>query len=83
MIACLALALLVLPAAAVVNVINQGDDVFIGEQGLDVSAATAGFNIAWFASGTNPNTDLPNSVITVGDATNFYIAPSNFVGKDL
>jgi len=31
MIACLALALLVLPAAAVVNVINQGDDVFIGE----------------------------------------------------
>ncbi len=81
MIACLALALLVLPASAVVNVINQGDDVFIGEQGLNVANATAGFNIAWFASGTNPNTDVPNSVITVGDATNFYIAPSNFVGK--
>jgi len=82
LIACMALALLILPAAAVVNVINQGDDVFIGEQNLDVTAAVAGNpKIAWFASGTNPNTDVPNSVIDVGSATAFYIAPASFVGK--
>jgi PGF-CTERM protein len=82
LVAFIALALLVLPAAAVVNVIAQGGDVFIGEQGLNVTAATGGFTqIAWFASGTNPNTDVPNSVISVGDANSFYIAPSNFVGK--
>ncbi len=82
LIACMALALLILPAAAVVNVINQGDDVFIGEQNLNVTAAVAGNpKIAWFASGTNPNTDVPNSVIDVGSATAFYIAPASFVGK--
>ncbi len=37
---------------------------FIGEQNLNVTAAVAGNpKIAWFASGTNPNTDVPNSVI--------------------
>ncbi|MBP1929079.1 hypothetical protein J2741_001626 [Methanolinea mesophila] len=69
-------------ASASVNIIMQGDDVFIGEQDLDITGATGGFSqLAWFASGTNPNADTPNYVIPVGDSTHFYIAPSTFVGR--
>ena len=61
LIALIALAMLILPAYAVKNVIPLGGDVFIGEQGLNVTACVASnANIAWFASGTNPNTDSPN-----------------------
>jgi hypothetical protein len=73
---------LVVPGTAVVNVIAQGGDVFIGEQGLDVSAATGGYaQMAWFAAGTNPDVDTPDFLISVGDPRNFYVAPVNFVGK--
>lgn len=82
LIALVALAALILPAAAVNNQIPLAGDVFIGEQGLNVSACVASnANIAWFASGTNPNTDAPNYQFNVGDATNFYVAPSIFVGR--
>ena len=82
LISLIALALLILPASAANNVVAPGRDVFIGEQGLDVSAAVAsGTTIAWFASGTNPATDAPNYQINVGDATNFYVSPADFVGR--
>ena len=82
LISLIALAMLILPASAANNVIAAGGDVFIGEQNLDVSAAVAsGSTIAWFASGTNPATDAPNYQINVGDATNFYVAPADFVGR--
>jgi PGF-CTERM protein len=82
LIALVALGMLILPASAAKNVIAQGGDVFIGEQGLDVSGFLASnSNIAWFASGTNPNTDAPNYQLNIGDATNFYVAPSIFVGR--
>lgn len=82
LIAFVALAVLILPASAANNVIPLGGDVFIGEQGLDVSACVASnANIAWFASGTNPNTDAPNYQLNVGDATTFYVSPSIFVGR--
>ena len=43
--------MLVLPASAVLNHIAQGGDVFIGEEGLDITAAVGGFSqIAWFGS---------------------------------
>jgi len=82
LIAVVALAMLILPASAAVNQITQGGDVFIGEEGLDVSAAVGAFNqVAWFASGTNPSTDTPNAVIAVGNPASFYVAPADFVGK--
>jgi len=50
-IALIAFAMLVLPASAVLNHIAQGGDVFIGEEGLDITAAVGGFSqIAWFGS---------------------------------
>ena len=54
----------ILPASAAINQIAQGGDVFIGEEGLDVTDAMGDFaNVAWFASGTNPNTDTPNYIV--------------------
>jgi len=77
-----ALVMLILPASAVVNQIAQGGDVFIGEEGLNVSAAVGGYtNIAWFASGTNPSTDTPNYIVAVTTPTSFYAAPANLVGR--
>jgi PGF-CTERM protein len=82
LIALVALAMLILPASAAKNVIAAGGDVFIGEQGLDITACAApGSQIAWFASGTNPSTDAPNYQINVGDVTSFYVAPATFVGR--
>lgn len=82
LIAVVALAMLILPASAGLTQINRGGDVFIGEEGLDVSAAVGTFSqVAWFAPGTNPSTDTPNAVIAVGKPTSFYVAPADFVGK--
>ena len=62
--------------------INQGGDVFIGEEGLNVTDAVGGFaNIAWFASGTNPNTDPPNYIVTVGNLASFSVAPEYYIEK--
>ena len=78
------LALLVLPAMSVpvIPSVPQGGDVFIGEQGLDVSAAIGNATaVAWWQSGTNPSTDVPNKMIQVSNPADFYVAPSDFVGK--
>jgi len=83
LIALLVLAVMVLPgSAAVIKNIAQGGDVFIGEEGLNVANATGGFTqIAWFASGNDPQTSTPDSVINVGTASSFYCSPADFVGK--
>jgi len=77
-----ALVMLILPASAAINQIAQGGDVFIGEEGLNVTDAVGGFaNVAWFASGTNPNTDTPNYIVAVGNPASFYVAPADSVGR--
>jgi hypothetical protein len=81
LIALVALVMLILPASAAVNQIGAGGDVFIGEENLDVTAAVTAANIAWFASGTNPNTDTPNYIVAVGNPASFYVAPADFVGR--
>jgi len=82
LIALVALAMLILPASAALNQIAQGGDVFIGEEGLDVTIAVGGSpQIAWFASGTVPATDTPNFIIAVGTPTSFYVAPADYIGR--
>jgi hypothetical protein len=78
----IALAILVLPASADINVIAQGGDVFIGEEGLNVNATLGGFpNIAWFRPGATPSIDTPDYSIAVGNPLSFYVAPADFVGR--
>jgi PGF-CTERM protein len=72
--------LLVMPGAAVINVISAGNTVFVGEEGLDVSVAVpAGYHqIAWFSPGSDPSTEAPSQIQTIGNLFNFYISPSVF-----
>jgi Domain of unknown function (DUF3821)/Peptidase C13 family len=75
---------LLMPAvsASTRTYIFTGADVFIGEQGLDISNAMYGGDtqIAWWASGSNPMTDAPGKIVTIANPLNFYVAPSDFVG---
>jgi hypothetical protein len=76
------LSLMMVPAGAVTNIISPGDQVFIGEEGLNITAAVPeGFNqIAWFSPGSSPETDTPAMILTVGSKQNFYVQPSQFKG---
>ena len=82
LIACLIFAM---PASAAVNKISQGQDVFIGEQGLDISAAvgtTGAAQIAFWNAGDSL-IDEPATVLSVTDARSFYVSPSSFAASRL
>lgn len=69
-------------AESKLSVIPQGGDVFLGEEGLDVSLFLKnGDTIAWF----NPTSDQiltqPAATITIDNAKKFFIDPSQFTGK--
>ncbi|MDD1718644.1 MAG: DUF3821 domain-containing protein [Methanoregulaceae archaeon] len=76
-----AVALIAPPVSAVVNIISPGDVVFIGEEGLNVTAAVPrGYTqIAWFAPGSRPSFDVPTTVLTIGDKSAYYISPAEFL----
>jgi PGF-CTERM protein len=77
-----ACAFIALPATAAVNKISQGGDVFLGEKGLDVSAAVGNAKqIAWWQPGTNSETEQPADIETITDAKTFYISPDIFNGR--
>jgi hypothetical protein len=80
LLAILPLVLLILPAGGVTTIISPGDQVFIGEEGLDVTAAVPGTasQIAWFSPGSNPETDVPAMIIPVGNKHDFYVSPVQF-----
>ena len=82
LIAVVVLAALMLPAsAATIPVIPAGGDVFIGEEGLDITAGLAGApQIAYWAPGSS-TADQPDSTVSVGTPTSFYVSPQLFVGK--
>jgi hypothetical protein len=72
--------LLVLPAMAAVTTISQGNTVFIGEEGLDVSSAVGVDNqIGWWASGAPVSTASPDSTFSFGGSkTSFAVTPTTF-----
>ena len=76
----LCLCVFVIPAmAGAYTTIPQGSTVFIGEQGLDVSAAVGSDPaIGWWASGAAIATSSPDDQIQVPTPSNFYISSSAF-----
>jgi len=76
----IALGFIILPVGGATNVISPGDQVFIGEEGLDISSALpADVNqIAWFSPGSNIRADSPALVRTIGSRQNFFVSPSQF-----
>jgi hypothetical protein len=79
---CLCLAAVTGLAAAASNTIPPSGTVFIGEQGLDISATgvAANTNIVWYGtSGTIGS--APSAVVFVNDPSDFYVSPALFSGK--
>lgn len=65
-----------------VNTIAQGGEVFIGEEGLDISNCIGNATqLAWFGSGTSPSANAPDYILTIGDPVNFYVSPAIFADR--
>jgi hypothetical protein len=81
----LVLVLLTLPlgamAAAPISTIAPGNTVFLGEQGLDITAALDGSTrIGWWASAADIARSSPSNTITVSNPSSFSVSPSEFSG---
>ena len=71
------------PAGASLTTISQGNVVFIGEDGLDITAAMgpADTRIGWWASAADISNSAPTKTIDVSTRmTSFMVAPSDFAG---
>jgi hypothetical protein len=70
------------PASAEINTIKQGNAVFIGEEGLDISAAMGpDTRIGWWASAADITTTSPtNTIDLTGRITSFGVSPYEFEG---
>jgi len=80
LVCCLAVA--IAPATAAVNTISPSGTVFIGEDGLDISATgvPTGTNIVWYGTGGTIGS-APAGTVFVTDPTSFYVSPVLFDGK--
>jgi hypothetical protein len=62
-----------------IRTINPGNTVFIGEQGLDITAAMQGdTQIGWWASGAAISTSRPDQTVPVSNPGSFSVSPSQF-----
>ena len=70
------------PVNAAINTISQGNTVFIGEEGLDISAAMGpDTQIGWWASAADISTTSPGKTINLRNRiTGFMVIPSEFSG---
>lgn len=73
---------MVAPMAAAENTIPMGGTVFVGEEGLDITAtgATAGASLAWYGPGGQVS-HTPFAQVTIADPASFYVSPMTFGGK--
>ncbi len=70
------------PVIAAENTVPVAGTVFLGEQGLDISAtgATAGSQIVYYGPGASPAT-VPVATMTVDDPSDYYVSPALFGGR--
>jgi len=81
---CVALALIMLPATAAPNIVKvpAGGDVFIGEQGLDVTAGVgSATSVSWYTGSQTPGVSAPSATINVPNPSSLYVAPTDFSGR--
>lgn len=80
---CILFILLITPVYAAIHEIPAGGTVFIGEEGLDITACgvVSGDTLGWFERGRSPTTDNPAITTIVSDAASFYISPQTFAGR--
>jgi PGF-CTERM protein len=79
---CCCLAGAVVPVIAAENTIPPSGTVFLGEDGLDITATgvTANTNIVWYGTGGSIGS-APSAVVFVTDPASFYVSPALFTGK--
>jgi trimeric autotransporter adhesin len=66
-------------AATPITTIYPGNLVFVGEQGLDITAAMNGDTLlGWWASGAAISGTAPDRTILVSNPTSFSVSPSEF-----
>jgi hypothetical protein len=71
-----------LPIANPISTIAQGNTVFLGEQGLDITSAMgADSRIGWWASAASIDTSAPSYTISVSNPQAFFISPTEFSGR--
>jgi PGF-CTERM protein len=79
---CVALTLLVAPAlAGNLQNVTVGKDVFIGEQHLNLIGIPSGTILSYYTGSQTVGSSAPAATVTVGNAADFYVAPSDFVGR--
>ncbi len=75
----LLLILVPLNVAADPTRISQGNTIFIGEQGLDISSAIgADTKIGWWASAASISGSAPSQTMAISSPANFYVTSSAF-----
>jgi len=66
-------------AASQISTINPGNSVFIGEQGLDITAAMQGdTQLGWWASGASISTSSPDYTTSAPNPGSFSVSPAEF-----
>jgi hypothetical protein len=71
--------ILVFPAMAAIDTISQGNTVFLGEDGLNISGALgADSQIGWWASGAAIATSSPDDTYPITAATKLSVSPARF-----
>ena len=67
------------PVSGAINTVSQGGTVFIGEQGLDISAAMDGdTKIGWWASAASISQSAPSNTYQVSSPRSFTVSQSTF-----
>ncbi len=70
------------PVTADIRTIPEGGTVFIGEEGVDISACGVkpGETIGWWGDGSQTSSE-PSDITVVSDPGSFYISPVTFSDK--
>ena len=64
-----------------IAIIGAGGTVFIGESGLDITAAVpVNSSIAWWPPMSDINITAPTKIIASPNRSSFFVSPTNFVG---
>lgn len=75
--------LFISPVVADLKIIRAGGTIFLGEEGLDITASGIedGGQIGWWAPGSSRSSE-PTEIMSVSNPTSFYVSPSTFSGKE-
>jgi trimeric autotransporter adhesin len=60
--------------------VPHGGDVFIGEEGLNLTGISSGTTVSWYGGSEIVGSGSPSVTMNIGNASDFFVAPSRFSG---